>query len=121
MRRQVSRLLHACGCALIDIPAHTALAAVSCFRSLAGFGFPLFAPVMYNALGYGKGNTILAAVFFAIGPPSCVYILPASRRLQFADWTTLKRILILEIWRKDSSDESAGKENANAAAYPSTW
>ncbi|OSX67243.1 hypothetical protein POSPLADRAFT_1127181 [Postia placenta MAD-698-R-SB12] len=50
--------------------AASALAAVSCFRSLAGFGFPLFAPVMYNALGYGKGNTILAAVFFAIGPPS---------------------------------------------------
>ena len=35
----------------------SALAAVSCFRSLAGFGFPLFAPAMYNSLGYGKGNT----------------------------------------------------------------
>ncbi|CCL98322.1 uncharacterized protein FIBRA_00316 [Fibroporia radiculosa] len=50
--------------------AASALAAVSCFRSLAGFGFPLFAPPMYNALGYGKGNTILAAVALAIGPPS---------------------------------------------------
>ena len=33
--------------------AASALAAVSILRSLAGFGFPLFAPAMYNALGYG--------------------------------------------------------------------
>ncbi|KAF5364870.1 hypothetical protein D9757_013047 [Collybiopsis confluens] len=34
--------------------AASALACVSCLRSLAGFGFPLFAPAMYNALGFGK-------------------------------------------------------------------
>ncbi|CAL1711134.1 unnamed protein product [Somion occarium] len=32
--------------------AASALAAVSCFRSLAGFAFPLFAPNMNQALGY---------------------------------------------------------------------
>lgn len=48
----------------------TALAAATFLRSLAGFGFPLFAPAMYNALGYGKGNTILAAVGIAIGCPA---------------------------------------------------
>ncbi|KAF8498755.1 MFS polyamine transporter [Russula emetica] len=37
--------------------AASALAAATFLRSLAGFGFPLFAPTMYNALGYGKGNT----------------------------------------------------------------
>ncbi len=37
-----------------------ALAAATLLRSLAGFGFPLFAPTMYNALGYGNGDTILA-------------------------------------------------------------
>lgn len=47
-----------------------ALAAVSCLRSLAGFGFPLFAPAMYSALGYGKGNTILAAFAVVIGCPA---------------------------------------------------
>lgn len=46
------------------------------FRSLAGFGFPLFAPAMYNALGYGKGDTILAAVSILIGVPA--YVLPFS-------------------------------------------
>ena len=41
-------------------------------RSLAGFGFPLFAPAMYNALGYGKGDTILACFAIAVGIPSYV-------------------------------------------------
>jgi hypothetical protein len=49
-----------------------ALAAASFMRSLAGFGFPLFAPTMYNALGYGKGDTILAAAAIALGCPACV-------------------------------------------------
>ena len=50
--------------------AATALAAVTFFRSLAGFGFPLFALPMYAALGYGRGDTILACVAIAIGVPA---------------------------------------------------
>ncbi|TFK47476.1 MFS general substrate transporter [Heliocybe sulcata] len=50
--------------------AASALAAVSCLRSLAGFGFPLFAPAMYNALGFGKGDTILACAAIVIGCPA---------------------------------------------------
>ncbi|KAI0652042.1 MFS polyamine transporter [Trametes meyenii] len=50
--------------------AASALAAVSFFRSIAGFGFPLFAPAMFSALGYGKGNTILAAVAAGVGCPA---------------------------------------------------
>jgi hypothetical protein len=61
---------------LVGFLAHTlvilALAAVSFLRSLAGFGFPLFAPTMYNALGYGKGDTILAVVAIVVGCPACV-------------------------------------------------
>ncbi|KAJ1557259.1 hypothetical protein HK096_008262, partial [Nowakowskiella sp. JEL0078] len=34
----------------------SALAAASFLRSIAGFTFPLFAPYMYQALGYGWGN-----------------------------------------------------------------
>lgn len=56
---------------LADLPfIVVALAAVSCLRALAGFGFPLFAPAMYDALGYGKSDTILAAVSIAIGWPA---------------------------------------------------
>ncbi|CDO69456.1 hypothetical protein BN946_scf184817.g16 [Trametes cinnabarina] len=50
--------------------AASALAALAFFRSLAGFSFPLFAPAMYSALGYGKGDTILACVAIAIGIPA---------------------------------------------------
>ncbi|KAG6808458.1 hypothetical protein H0H92_004055 [Tricholoma furcatifolium] len=50
--------------------AASALAAVSCLRSLAGFGFPLFAPAMFNALGYGKGSTVLACVSIVLGCPA---------------------------------------------------
>ncbi|KAI9060888.1 MFS polyamine transporter [Trametes sanguinea] len=48
----------------------SALASLAFFRSLAGFGFPLFAPAMYSALGYGRGDTILACVAIAIGIPA---------------------------------------------------
>ncbi|KAG6910339.1 hypothetical protein DXG01_011407 [Tephrocybe rancida] len=50
--------------------AASALAAVSCLRSLAGFGFPLFAPAMFHKLGYGKGSTILACVAIVLGCPA---------------------------------------------------
>lgn len=50
--------------------AASALAAASFLRSLAGFGFPLFAPAMYEKLGYGQGDTILACVSIALGCPA---------------------------------------------------
>jgi hypothetical protein len=51
-----------------------ALAAAASFRSLAGFAFPLFAPAMYNKLGFGKGNTILIAAAVVIGCPAYVTV-----------------------------------------------
>ncbi|KIJ54785.1 hypothetical protein M422DRAFT_200684 [Sphaerobolus stellatus SS14] len=50
--------------------AASALAAAFCLRSLAGFCFPLFAPAMYNALGYGKGDTLLAGCLILLGWPA---------------------------------------------------
>lgn len=51
---------------------YIALAVTACLRSLTGFGFPLFAPVMYEKLGYGKGDTILACLAIGLGCP--VYV-----------------------------------------------
>ena len=59
-------------CITLLTDSFSAIAASSCLRSIAGFGFPLFASDMYNALGYGKGNTILAAIAIGIGCPACV-------------------------------------------------
>jgi MFS family permease len=48
----------------------SAMAAVSVLRSLAAFGFPLFAPYMYDALDYGWGNSLLAFIAIGIGIPA---------------------------------------------------
>lgn len=50
--------------------AASGMAAVIVLRSLAGFGFPLFAPYMYSALGYGWGNSVLGFVSIAVGIPA---------------------------------------------------
>ena len=50
--------------------AASAGAAGMFIRSLAGFGFPLFAPYMYAKLDYGWGNSVLAFVAVGIGIPA---------------------------------------------------
>ena len=50
--------------------AASAIGAVTVLRSLAGFGFPLFAPYMYNALDYGWGNSLLGFLAVGIGIPA---------------------------------------------------
>jgi hypothetical protein len=70
----------------------TALAAATFLRSLAGFGFPLFAPAMYNALGYGKGDTILAVAAIVLGCPACV------KPSHLISYTCLSLMLMLRPW-----------------------
>ncbi|KAH9476320.1 Efflux pump vrtL [Psilocybe cubensis] len=64
--------------------AASALAAVSMLRSLAGFGFPLFAPAMYAKLGYGKGNTILAALAIVLGCPAPLLLWKYGKRIRMS-------------------------------------
>ena len=54
--------------------AASAIAAATVLRSLAGFGFPLFAPTMYNALHYGWGNSILAFIALGLGIPAPILL-----------------------------------------------
>lgn len=54
--------------------AASALAAGAFLRSLAGFGFPLFAPKMYQALHYGWGNSVLAFIAIGIGIPAPIFL-----------------------------------------------
>ena len=50
--------------------AASAGAAGTFLRSLAGFGFPLFAPYMYDSLGYGWGNSLIALIAMLLGIPA---------------------------------------------------
>jgi MFS family permease len=45
----------------------SAMAAAQLLRSIAGFAFPTFGPILYDKLGYGWGNSILTFAFIAIG------------------------------------------------------
>lgn len=47
--------------------AASSMSAVVMLRSFAGFGFPLFAPSMYQELGYGWGNSLLGFIAIGIG------------------------------------------------------
>ncbi len=62
--------------------AASAVAAITFLRSLAGFGFPLFAPVLYQNLEYGWGNSVLAFVAIAIGVPAPVLFWKYGARLR---------------------------------------
>lgn len=50
--------------------AASAVGAATVLRSLAGFGFPLFAPYMYAKLDYGWGNSLLAFIGIGLGFPA---------------------------------------------------
>jgi len=62
--------------------AASAVAAVTVLRSLFGFAFPIFAPAMYSALGYGWGNTVLAIAAVGIGLPTPVLLWLYGERLR---------------------------------------
>jgi MFS family permease len=64
--------------------AASALAACAILRSLAGFGFPLFAPYMYDSLGYGWGTSVLAFVTIAIGWTAPMFFWVFGERLRGA-------------------------------------
>ncbi|KAI1796256.1 MFS general substrate transporter [Ganoderma leucocontextum] len=54
--------------------AASALAAASVFRSMLGFAFPLFGSQMFDALGVGGGNSLLAGLAIALGIPFPVWL-----------------------------------------------
>lgn len=54
--------------------AASAVGAATVTRSLAGFGFPLFANRMYDSLGYGWGGTLMAGIAVVLGWPAPVVL-----------------------------------------------
>ena len=64
--------------------AASAMAAVSVLRCLTAFGFPLFAPYMYDALDYGWGNSVLAFISLGIGIPAPIFLWMFGEKLRRA-------------------------------------
>lgn len=54
--------------------AASGIAAAVVLRSLAGFGFPLFAPYMYDKLHYGWGNSLLGFLAIVLGWPAPIVL-----------------------------------------------
>ena len=62
--------------------AASAVGAATVLRSLAGFGFPLFAPAMYKALGLGWGNSLLGFIAIGLGLPAPIMLWKFGERLR---------------------------------------
>ncbi|TIA01842.1 MFS multidrug transporter [Aureobasidium pullulans] len=62
--------------------AASAVASTTVLRSLAGFGFPLFAPSMYSVLGYGWGNSVLGFIAVGLGLPAPFILWKFGERLR---------------------------------------
>ncbi|THH31093.1 hypothetical protein EUX98_g3090 [Antrodiella citrinella] len=54
--------------------AASALATAAVFRSLFGFGFPLFGEQMLTKLGYGGANSLLAGLAIVLGVPFPIWL-----------------------------------------------
>lgn len=60
----------------------SASAAAQLLRSLTAFGFPLFAPSMYHAMGYGWGNSLLGFLLLVVSIPAALLIWIHGARLR---------------------------------------
>ncbi|KPI39687.1 putative transporter [Cyphellophora attinorum] len=66
--------------------AASASAASKFWGYLAGFLFPLFSPLLYERLGYGVGNTVLAVLFLAIAWPVPILLWLYGPRVRALTW-----------------------------------
>lgn len=62
--------------------AASANAASRMLSNILGFVFPIFAPSMYKALGYGWGNTVLGCIWVVVGFPIPVLLWVYGARLR---------------------------------------
>ncbi|KAI9725592.1 MAG: hypothetical protein M1828_003080 [Chrysothrix sp. TS-e1954] len=62
--------------------AASASSATVILRSMAAFGFPLFAPNMYDALDYGWGNSLLGFLGLGLGLPGTVILWLYGERMR---------------------------------------
>jgi hypothetical protein len=67
--------------AFIDHTASSG-AATQLLRNIFAFGFPIFAPSLYKTLGYGVGDTVLAAIALCCGIPAPLVLWKYGEKLR---------------------------------------
>ncbi|KAF8800960.1 MFS general substrate transporter [Phlegmacium glaucopus] len=85
---------------LVDsfVYAASATSGAALFRSLLGFAFPLFGQQMFNTLGLGGGNSLLAGLSIVLGIPFPIWLyykgeeLRARNPLTKLEGSTISRI-----------------------------
>ncbi|KAF2012782.1 major facilitator superfamily transporter [Aaosphaeria arxii CBS 175.79] len=60
----------------------SATAAAMLLRSIFAFVFPIFAPQLYDNLGYGRGNSVLAGLAVILGFPAPILLWKYGERLR---------------------------------------
>lgn len=60
----------------------SATGAAAFLRTMAGFSFPLFAPKMYDTLGLGWGNSLLAFISLVMGLVAPVLLWKYGQKLR---------------------------------------
>lgn len=77
--------------------AASANAAARFWTNVLGFGFPIWAPVLYEKLGYGWGNTLLAFVALGLGVPAPLILWRYGERLRAVGKEDTKKVVDVEI------------------------
>ncbi|KAK4057845.1 hypothetical protein OIO90_001064 [Microbotryomycetes sp. JL221] len=73
------------------IYAASAIASVTFWRSLCGFAFPIFAPALFQALGYGGGASLLAGIVILVGCPAAPVLWKYGERIRMSSRFAAKR------------------------------
>ncbi|KXN81467.1 hypothetical protein AN958_04548 [Leucoagaricus sp. SymC.cos] len=80
----------------------SAIAATATFRSLLGFAFPLFSVQMYDAMGEGGGNSMLAGIAIVLGIPFPIWIYFRGEQLRARNPLTAASVVPKSSVQKES-------------------
>lgn len=77
--------------------AASANAAARSWTNVLGFVFPIWAPVLYERLGYGWGNSLLAFVALGLGVPAPLILWRYGERLRGVGKEDKKKVVDVEV------------------------
>jgi len=92
--------------------AASATAAAALFRSLLGFAFPLFGTQMFEAMGIGGGNSLLAGLAIVLGIPFPVWIYYKGEAMRARNPLTAESVRRTTVPQKPKESTEQEKQSA---------